>query len=320
MNSDTERRGLYPAIEPNHAGHLDVGDGHEIYYEESGNPHGKPAVFLHGGPGGGCTEKMRRFFNPDVYRVVLFDQRGSGKSKPHASLENNTTWDLVNDIEILRSALQIDRWQVFGGSWGSTLALAYAQSHPDRVTELVLRGIFLLRKKEIRWLYQKGTSELFPDLWQHYLEPIPKGERGDMLTAYHKRLTSDDADVRLEAAKAWSIWEASTSFLVPNEKVTATFGGNELALSLARIEAHYFVNGGFMKENQLLDNIAKVRNIPAVIVQGRYDVVCPMVSAWELAQLWPEADFRIVPDAGHAAFESGNIHELVMATDAFAAN
>ena len=320
MISDTERRGLYPAIEPNHAGHLDVGDGHEIYYEESGNPHGKPAVFLHGGPGGGCTEKMRRFFNPDVYRVVLFDQRGSGKSKPHASLENNTTWDLVNDIEILRSALQIDRWQVFGGSWGSTLALAYAQSHPDRVTELVLRGIFLLRKKEIRWLYQKGTSELFPDLWQHYLAPIPKGERGDMLTAYHKRLTSDDAGVRLEAAKAWSIWEASTSFLVPNEKVTATFGANELALSLARIEAHYFVNGGFMKENQLLDNIEKVRNIPAVIVQGRYDVVCPMVSAWELAQVWPEADFRIVPDAGHAAFESGNIHELVMATDAFAVN
>jgi proline iminopeptidase len=320
MNSDTERRTLYPAIEPNHAGHLEVGDGHEIYYEESGNPHGKPAVFLHGGPGGGCTEKMRCFFNPDVYRIVLFDQRGCGKSRPHASLENNTTWDLVNDIEILRSALQIDRWQVFGGSWGSTLALAYAQSHPDRVAELILRGIFLLRKKEIQWLYQEGTSELFPDLWQHYLQPIPKGERGDMLGAYHKRLTSDDSEVRLEAAKAWSTWEASTSFLVPNEKVTAAFAGSDLALSLARIECHYFVNGGFMKENQLLDNIDKIRNVPAVIVQGRYDVVCPMVSAWELAQAWPEADFRIVPDAGHAAFEAGNIHELVMATDAFAAN
>ena len=320
MNSDSERRTLYPAIEPNHAGHLEVGDGHEIYYEESGNPHGKPAVFLHGGPGGGCTEKMRCFFNPDVYRIVLFDQRGCGKSRPHASLENNTTWDLVNDIEILRSALQIERWQVFGGSWGSTLALAYAQSHPDRVAELVLRGIFLLRKKEIQWLYQEGTSELFPDLWQHYLQPIPKGERGDMLGAYYKRLTSDDSEVRLEAAKAWSTWEASTSFLVPNEKVTAAFAGSDLALSLARIECHYFVNGGFMKENQLLDNIDKIRNVPAVIVQGRYDVVCPMVSAWELAQAWPEADFRIVPDAGHAAFEAGNIHELVMATDAFAAN
>ena len=320
MNSDSERRTLYPAIEPNHAGHLEVGDGHEIYYEESGNPHGKPAVFLHGGPGGGCTEKMRCFFNPDVYRIVLFDQRGCGKSRPHASLDNNTTWDLVNDIEILRSALQIDRWQVFGGSWGSTLALAYAQSHPDRVAELVLRGIFLLRKKEIQWFYQEGTSELFPDLWQHYLQPIPKGERGDMLGAYYKRLTSDDSEVRLEAAKAWSTWEASTSFLVPNEKVTAAFAGSDLALSLARIECHYFVNGGFMKENQLLDDIDKIRNVPAVIVQGRYDVVCPMVSAWELAQAWPEADFRIVPDAGHAAFEAGNIHELVMATDAFAAN
>jgi len=320
MNTQSERRVLYPATEANHTGHLDVGSGHQIYYEESGNPHGKPAVFLHGGPGGGCTEKMRRFFNPDVYRVVLFDQRGCGKSTPHASLENNTTWDLVNDIEILRSALQIDRWQVFGGSWGSTLALAYSQGHPDRVTELVLRGIFMLRKKEIQWFYQKGASELFPDLWQHYLEPIPKSERKDLLSAYYKRLTSDDPDIRLRAAKAWSIWEASTSFLVPNEKITSTFSAHDLALSLARIECHYFVNGGFMEENQLIRNIDKIRNIPAVIVQGRYDVVCPMVSAWELAQAWPEADFRIVPDAGHAAFEAGNIHELIMVTDAFAAH
>jgi len=318
MNSQTERRTLYPAIETNHSGHLEVGGGHEIYYEESGNPHGKPAVFLHGGPGGGCTEKMRRFFNPDVYRIVLFDQRGCGKSRPHAILVNNTTWDLVNDIEILRSALQIDRWQVFGGSWGSTLALAYSQRHPERVTELVLRGIFLLRKSEIDWLYQKGASQIYPDLWQHYLEPIPKKERGDLLNAYYKRLTSEDSNTRLQAAKAWSIWEASTSFLVPNEKVAATFSGDGLALSLARIECHYFVNGGFMEENHLIKNIDKVRNIPAVIVQGRYDVVCPMISAWELAQAWPEADFRIVPDAGHAAFEAGNIHELVMATDAFA--
>ena len=320
MNTDTERRALYPAIEANHTGYLEVSGGHELYYEESGNPHGKPAVFLHGGPGGGCTEKMRRFFNPDVYRIVLFDQRGSGKSRPHASLEHNTTWDLVDDIEILRAALQIDRWQVFGGSWGSTLALAYAQTHPEHVTELVLRGIFLLRKKEIQWLYQHGTSELFPELWQGFLDPIAKGERGDMVAAYYKRLTSDDAEVRIEAAKAWSIWEASTSFLLPNEKVMATFGADALALSLARIECHYFVNGGFMEENQLLKNVDKIRKIPAVIIQGRYDVVCPPVSAWDLAQAWPEADLRIVPDAGHAAFEPGNIHELVMATDAFAAN
>ncbi len=287
---------------------------------ESGNPDGKPAVFLHGGPGGGCMEKMRRFFNPDVYRVVLFDQRGCGKSRPHASLENNTTWDLVNDIEILRTALQIDRWQVFGGSWGSTLALAYSQTHPEHVTELVLRGIFMLRKKEIDWFYQKGASELFPDLWQYYLEPIPKSERDDLLGAYYKRLTSDDPEIRLQAAKAWSKWESSTSFLIPNEKMAAAFDADDLALSLARIECHYFVNDGFMEDNQLINNVGKIRNIPSVIIQGRYDVVCPIVSAWELAQAWPEADLRIVPDAGHAAFEPGIIHELVMATDSFATN
>ncbi len=320
MNGKRERRALYPAIEPNHTGYLKVGGGHELYYEESGNPHGKPAVFLHGGPGSGCTDKMRRFFNPDVYRIVLFDQRGSGRSRPHASLEDNTTWDLVDDIEILRVALQVDRWQVFGGSWGSTLALAYSQTHPERVTELVLRGIFMLRKKEIEWFYQKGASELFPDLWQHYLKPIPKRERHDLLHAYYKRLTGDDHKVRLRAARAWSVWEASTSFLVPNDKAAAAFGDCDLALSLARIECHYFVNGGFMEENQLIKNVDKIRNIPAVIIQGRYDVVCPSISAWELSQAWPEADFRIVPDAGHAAFEPGNTHELVMATDAFAAN
>ena len=320
MNSGTERRTLYPAFEPNQSGYLKVSDGHELYYEESGNPDGKPAVFLHGGPGGGCMEKMRRFFNPDVYRVVLFDQRGCGKSRPHASLENNTTWDLVNDIEILRAALQIDRWQVFGGSWGSTLALAYSQTHPEHVTELVLRGIFMLRKKEIDWFYQKGASELFPDLWQYYLEPIPKSERDDLLGAYYKRLTSDDPEIRLQAAKAWSKWESSTSFLIPNEKMAAAFDADDLALSLARIECHYFVNDGFMEDNQLINNVGKIRNIPSVIIQGRYDVVCPIVSAWELAQAWPEADLRIVPDAGHAAFEPGIIHELVMATDSFATN
>ncbi len=318
MTTDPERRELYPPIEANHTGFLEVGSGHKLYYEECGNPHGKPAVFLHGGPGGGCSAKMRRFWNPDVYRIVLFDQRGSGKSTPHASLEDNTTWDLVNDIEILRAALQIEKWQVFGGSWGSTLALAYSQTHPERVTEIVLRGIFMLRKKEIDWFYQHGASEIFPDRWQEYLKPIPKSERSDLLTAFHKRLTSDDAEVRLEAAKAWSTWEGPTSTLLPNAEIAADFSGNDLALALARIECHYFVNGGFMEEDQLIRDVGKIRNIPAVIVQGRYDVVCPMVSAWELAQAWPEADLRISPDAGHAAFEPGNVHNLVMATDAFA--
>jgi proline iminopeptidase len=261
---------------------------------------------------------MRRFRNPDVYRIVLFDQRGSGQSTPHANLDNNTTWDLVNDIEILRAALQIDRWQVFGGSWGSTLALAYCQEHPDRVTEIVLRGIFMLRKKEIDWFYQHGASEIFPDRWQHYLEPIPRSERSDMLKAYYQRLTSDDSEVRLAAAKAWSVWEGTTSTLLPNTEIAHAFGEPEMALALARIECHYFMNHGFMEDDQLIKNVDKIRNIPAVIVQGRYDVVCPAVSAWELGQAWPEADLRIVPDAGHAAFEPGNVHELIMATDKFA--
>ena len=318
MTSDTPRRELYPPIEPNHTGFLKVDSGHELYYEECGNPGGKPVVFLHGGPGGGCTVGMRRFWNPDVYRIVLFDQRGSGKSTPHANLENNTTWDLVNDIEVLRAALQIDRWQVFGGSWGSTLALAYCQKHPERVTEIVLRGIFMLRKKEIDWFYQHGASEIFPDRWQHYLKPIPSGERGDLLHAYYKRLTSDDSKVRLGAAKAWSTWEGTTSTLLPNADIAGVFGEAEMALALARIECHYFVNNGFMDDNQLINDVGRIRNIPAVIVQGRYDVVCPVISAWELSEAWPEADLRIVPDAGHAAFESGNVHELIMATDAFA--
>jgi len=318
MTNGNERRTLYPSIEPYHTGFLEVGDGHKIYYEECGNPRGKPVVFLHGGPGSHCTANMRRFWNPDVYRIVLFDQRGGGKSTPYASLENNTTWDLINDIEILRAALKIRKWQVFGGSWGSTLALAYSESYPDHVTEIVLRGIFMLRKKEIDWFYQHGTSELFPEFWQHYLAPIPHRERGDLLQAYHKRLTSDDEETRLEAAKAWSIWEGATSTLLPNATIAAEFGNDHKALALARIECHYFVNGGFMEENQLLRDVDRIRNIPAVIVQGRYDVVCPMVSAWELSQAWPEARLRISADAGHAAFEPGNVHELVTATDTFA--
>jgi len=318
MNNNSSRRTLYPPIEPFDTGHLDVGDGHTLYYEQSGNAGGKPVVFLHGGPGGGCTEKMRQFFDPERYRIVLFDQRGSGKSRPHANLEANTTWHLVDDIERLRELLKIERWQVFGGSWGSTLALAYAETHPDRVTELVLRGIFMLRKKEIHWFYQNGASEIFPDRWQRFLEPIPAQERHDLLHAYHKYLTSDDAAERLRAARAWSIWEGTTCMLIPSEEIEKAFGAEEMALSMARIECHYFVNDGFMAENQLLKDIVRIRHIPAVIVHGRYDIVCPVTSAWELSQAWPEADLHIVPDAGHAAFEPGNVHELITATDRFA--
>ena len=318
MSESEARRGLYPAIEPFNSGYLEVGDGHRLYYEECGNPRGKPAVFLHGGPGGGCTPEMRRFWNPDIYRIVLFDQRGAGKSTPHAGLDHNTTWDLVNDIEVLRAALQIDKWQVFGGSWGSTLALAYSESHPERVTEIILRGVFLVRSKEIHWFYQHGASELFPDLWQGFVAPVPVAERDNLLAGYHKLLTSEDEQIRLEAAKAWSIWEGNTSTLLRNEKIAADFGSDHMALSLARIECHYFVNSAFLEENQLINNIDRVRNIPCVIVHGRYDVICPAISAWELAQAWPEATLHIVPDAGHAAFEPGNVHELVSATDAFA--
>jgi proline iminopeptidase len=275
-------------------------------------------VFLHGGPGGGCNPDMRRFFNPDIYRIILFDQRGCGKSTPHASIENNTTWDLVRDMELLREAMQIARWQLFGGSWGSTLALAYAETHPTRVTELVLRGIFTGRPSEIQWLYQFGTSELFPDCWERFLEPVPKNERHDMISAYHRQLTSDDPDQRLFAAKAWSAWEASTIALRPDDKVMSLFAGDETALAMARIECHYFVNNCFMEDGQLLANVAAIRNIPAVLVHGRYDVLCPVSTAWALSRSWPEAELKIVAAAGHTAFEPGNVHELVNATDKFA--
>jgi len=318
MNDDLTRRTLYPEIEANHTDFLDVGNGHRLYYEESGNPSGKPVVFLHGGPGGGVSVAMRRFFDPDIYRIVLFDQRGSGKSTPHACLENNTTWDLVGDIERLRGALQIERWQVFGGSWGSTLALAYAQTHPDRVTELVLRGIFTVQQKEIDWLYRKGTSEIFPDAWQKLLAPIPNAEHDDLLIAYHQRLNSDDASVRIEAARAWSIFEGSVSQLLPTAELAEEFGEEHMAVALAQIEVHYFVNQCFLEEGQLIRDIDRIRHIPGVIVHGRYDALCPASSAFDLAAAWPEVDLRITPDAGHSAFEPGNIHELVTPTDRFA--
>ena len=312
--------GLYPAIRPYRTGRLSVSPLHDLYFEESGNPQGKPVVFLHGGPGGGTSPAMRRFFNPKRYRIVLFDQRGCGKSTPHASLVDNTTWHLVSDIEQLREHLGIERWQVFGGSWGSTLALAYAQKHPERVTELVLRGIFLLRKSEIDWFYQDetGAASLFPDRWEGYLAQVPAEERADMVGAYYKRLTSRSASVRARAAEAWSKWEAATSYLRVAERDIAKFDDPDTAAAFARIECHYFVNNGFLaREDQLLRDVPLIRHIPAAIVQGRYDVVCPMRSAWALHRAWPEANLHVVPDAGHSAFEPGISRALVAATDGF---
>jgi proline iminopeptidase len=316
----TERRSFYPEIEPYDTGTLAVSDTHRIYWEQSGNPDGKPVVFVHGGPGGGTDPKQRRFFDPKAYRIVLFDQRGCGKSTPAASLVDNTTWHLVSDMERLREHLGIESWQVFGGSWGSTLALAYAQKHPERTSELVLRGIFMLRPAELEWFYQEGASAIFPDAWEHYLAAIPAAEHGDLMRAYYQRLTSEDAQTRLAAAKAWSIWEASTSFLLQSDDYVSHAGEDEFALAFARIECHYFVNGGFFDHpDQLLRDVERIRSIPAVIVQGRYDVVCPMMSAWDLHRAWPEADLRIISDAGHSAYEPGIVDALVRATDRFRA-
>ncbi|MEO1055938.1 MAG: prolyl aminopeptidase [Actinomycetota bacterium] len=313
-----ERRTLYPEIEPNRSGMLTVSDVHDVYWEESGNPDGKPVVFLHGGPGGASHPRYRRYFDPAAYRIVCFDQRGCGHSTPHASLVDNTTWALVDDIERLRTHLDIDAWQVFGGSWGSTLALTYAEQHPDRVTELVLRGIFLLRRAELLWFYQEGASWVYPDKWEAYLAAIPEVEHGDLISAYQRRLTSDNSEVRMAAAKAWSVWEGATSNLLPDPDHEARSSVDEFALAFARIENHYFVNGGFFDvDGQILRDVNRIRHIPGVISQGRYDMVCPIKSAWELHSAWPEADLRIVPDAGHSIDEPGHIHELVSATDRF---
>ena len=312
-------RTLYPDIEPFDTGTLRVDDRHVLYYEQCGNPDGKPVVLLHGGPGGGCSTKMRRFHDPSRYRIVLFDQRGAGRSTPHADLADNTTWHLVNDIETLRLHLGIDRWQVFGGSWGSTLALAYAQAHPGQVAELVLRGIFMLRRWELEWFYQEGASNLFPDAWRHYRDAIPPVERHDMISAYHRRLTSDDEAVRLAAARAWSVWEGATSFLHLDPDFVSGHEDPAFALAFARIENHYFVNGGFFEtEDQLLRDVDRIADIPGVIVHGRYDVVCPVRNAWELHEAWPKADLVITPASGHSAFEAENVHALVEATDRFA--
>ena len=310
---------LYPSIEPYETGVLEVSDGHRLFYELCGNPSGRPAVFLHGGPGAGCNPTHRRFFDPAVYKLVLFDQRGAGRSTPMASVHENTTQKLVGDIETLRRHLRIDRWVVFGGSWGSTLGLAYSQTHPERVTELVLRGIFTLSQFELRWFYfEGGASALFPDHWQNYVAAIPPEERNDMVHAFYKRLTSSDRATRVKAARAWSTWEAATSYLHINEENLHKWGEEDFAIAVARIECHYFVNRGFLEtEDQLIRNVDRIRHIPAVIVQGRYDVVCPMQTAWQLHQAWPEAEFHVTPDAGHSAFEAGNTHQLILATDKF---
>jgi len=312
-------RTLYPAIEPYDSGMLPLDGRHTMYYEQCGDPAGKPVVLLHGGPGAGCSPRMRCFHDPSKYRIVLFDQRGSGRSTPHADLTDNTTWHLVDDIEQLRAHLRIDRWQAFGGSWGSTLALAYAQKHPQRVLELVLRGIFMLRRWELEWFYQEGASRIFPEAWQHYLAAIPADERGDLMAAFHRRLTSDDEPARLTAARAWSVWEGATSFLHQDPDFISGHEDAAFALAFARIENHYFVNGGFFDaDDQLLRDASRIADIPGVIVHGRYDVVCPVQNAWDLHQAWPKADLRISPASGHSALEAENTDALVSATDGFA--
>jgi proline iminopeptidase len=313
------RRTFYPPIEPYRSGRLDVGDGHELYWEQCGNPDGKPAVMLHGGPGAGCSTDHRRQFDPERYNVTLFDQRGCGRSTPHASLEANTTWHLVEDIERLRTHLGIERWLVFGGSWGSTLALAYAQTHPERATELVLRGIFTFRQTELDWLYQYGASEIFPDKWEEFLAPIPVAERGDLVAAYHRRLTGEDPAERLAAAKAWSKWEAETVTLLPDPHVIEEHTSDDFAIAIARIENHYMINKGWLDEGQLIANAGRLRDIPGVIVQGRYDCCTPPSAAWDLKRAWPEAELVIVPDGGHLFTEPGVLDGLIRAADRFAA-
>eukprot|EP00042_Codosiga_hollandica_P026433 m.124962 g.124962 ORF g.124962 m.124962 type:complete len:385 (+) comp52193_c0_seq1:3-1157(+) len=308
----------YPEIEPYEQGHLAVSSVHSIYYEQSGNPSGFPIVYLHGGPGGGTTASDRRYFDPSFFRIVLLDQRGAGRSTPHACLEDNNTWSLVEDIEKLRVKLGIESWVVFGGSWGSTLSLAYAETHPSRVEALILRGIFLLRQEELLWFYQKGASFVFPDYWEPYLAQIPEDERADMISAYYRRLTGPNKSLQLAAAKAWSTWEMATCKLLVDPESIARVADDNFALAFARIECHYFVNRGFFKtDGQLLKDVHKIRHIPTTIVQGRYDMVCPMKSAWDLHRAFPEADLQIVPDNGHSAKEASITKRLIEACDRF---
>jgi proline iminopeptidase len=309
---------LYPAIKPFNKFYLKVSSLHTIYVEESGNKNGKPVVFLHGGPGGGIEPIYRQYFNPKLWRIIIFDQRGCGKSIPHAELDENNTWNLVNDIELIRNYLKINKWTVFGGSWGSTLALSYAIKHVKRCNELILRGIFLLRKKELKWFYQEGCSYIYPDAWEDYIKIIPENERGNLIKAYYKRLTSNDEIIRIQAAKAWSKWEASTSKLIPNKNSLHHFDNSKVAEAFARIECHYFINRGFFdSDDRILKNISILKNIPNVIIQGRYDVVCPMISAWELHKEWKNSNLIIVSDAGHSMLEKEIQNKLIDYTDKF---
>lgn len=314
----TDLRTLYPEIEPFETGFLDTGDGHRVYWERVGTKGAKPAVFLHGGPGGGCSPSHRRLFDPALYDVILFDQRGCGRSTPFASLDNNTTWHLVADIERLREMIGVEKWQVFGGSWGSTLALAYAETHPERVSELVLRGIYLLTKAEMNWYYQFGVSEMFPEKYEAFIAPIPEAERGDLVTAYRKRLTGDDREEQLRCAKAWSVWEGETITLLPEPSTSDQFHEAEFALAFARIENHYFIHDGWFEDGQLLRDAERLKDIPGTIVHGRYDMPCPMRQAWELHKAWPKSEFHPIEGAGHAYSEPGILDKLIRATDKYA--
>ncbi len=309
---------LFPNIEPFNTFHLPVSDLHTIYVEESGNKNGKPVIFLHGGPGGGVDPKYRRYFNPDKWHIIMFDQRGCGKSTPFAELKENTTWDLVDDIEKIRNHLSVDRWVIYGGSWGSTLSLAYSQTYPDSCKALILRGIFLVRKKEIHWFYQEGASKIFPDNWQSFVAPIPIEKRNNLLEAYYNLLIGEDSSKKIEAAKAWSTWEGSTVRLIQDKDFIGDFSDEKFAEAFARIECHYFMNNAwFDSDNHLIENVDKIRHIPAVIVHGRYDIICPVENAWELHQAWPESELHIIPDAGHSIFEEGIKDKILEYTEKF---
>jgi proline iminopeptidase len=314
----SELRSLYPEIEPFETGFLETGEGHRVYWERVGTKGAKPAVFLHGGPGGGFSPKHRRLFDPALYDVILFDQRGCGRSTPYASLENNTTWHLVADIERLREMIGVEKWLVFGGSWGSTLALAYTQTHASRVSELVVRGIYMLTKAELDWYYQFGVSEMFPEKWEGFIAPIPEAERGDMVAAYRKRLVGEDREEQLRCAKAWSLWEGETITLLPEPETSGAFHDADFALAFARIENHYFTHAGWLEEGQLLRDAGKLADIPGTIVHGRYDMPCPMRYAWLLHKAWPKADFHMIEGAGHAYSEPGILDRLIRATDKYA--
>jgi len=311
-------RSLFPPIEPYRSHRLKVSTIHELHVAEYGNPDGKPAILLHGGPGAGSNATMPRYHDPAAYRIIMFDQRGAGRSTPRAELEENTTWDLVADMERIRQLLAVERWQVFGGSWGSCLALAYAETHPHRVSELALRGIFTLRRKEIEWFYQEGASRLLPEAFEAFVEPIPEAERGDMVAAYYRRLTGPDEEIRLACARAWSMWEGAALSLLPNPARVAAFGAPNYAIAFARIECHYFQNRGFMDtDDQIIARARLLRDIPGVIVHGRYDLCTPAANAWDLHQAWPEAELNIIADSGHAMTEPGIVDALVRATEKF---